>query len=284
MAADTIDITWGAVTLSHEGPYRISNITGWEEPPDGRTDDTARPNAHGSFDAPIWASSRTVTVDGYCIDPATRSQLLTDLGAALVPTGDVGTGTLSVTFAGRTLTAKARYMRSSRVLTQWGPGHFGWQAQWWCADPMRYGPPRVASTPTADSPGGLVFPLFDVTSLLGFGAAATTGRVTLTNPGTADTWPTFTVTGPLPGGFELVELATGRRLRWTRDVPDGIQVVLDARAGTVTYGGAPGYDGALTVRQWWSVPAGGSRTVQFNPLGTPNTTALMAVTWSPAYW
>lgn len=285
MAADTIDITWQDLVLSHEGPYKVARIGGWEETPSPRVDDQSRPNAHGSFDAPIWAGSRTVTVEGYCHDQAERDTLLQGLRATMVPTGDSsGLQDLTVTFAGQTLSARARVLRCGAVLDLYGIGRIGWQIDWWAPDPLRYAATQNGSTGLPSNAGGLSFPLFATTGVLDFGGLSAPGQVSLSNPGTAATWPTFTVTGPLPGGFELVELTTGSRLRWETDVPAGVQVTLDARTGAVSYGGQPGYDGALTVRQWWSVPAGGSRLVQINPLGASDPAAGLQVSWAPAYW
>jgi len=290
MAADTIDITWtdpagGTILLSHEGPYRVASITGWEDIPTGRIDEVPRANAHGSHDAPVWASARNPVVEGYCVSDADRNSLLAGLASGGIrPGGDASTGTLTVTFAGRTLSANARLLRAGTTLRNWGVGHFGWQIEWWAADPLRYDTTRTATTAPPTDAGGMVFPLFDSTSLLGFGGLSTPGLLVLDNPGTADTWPVFTVTGPLIGGFELVELTTGRRIRFERDVPDGVPVVLTTKTAAVTYDGVPGYDGELTAADWWPVPAASTRTVQLNPLGTPDPTATLAAAWAPAYW
>lgn len=288
MAADTIDITWtdgGAATLlSHEGPYRVALITGWEDLPAGRVDDQARANAHGSHDAIVYAAARTVTVEGYCFSVEERDALLAGLGAAERFTARPTPGVLEVTLAGRTLHAGARLTRGSKSLRNWGVGHFGWQLEFWCPDPRRYGPVRTGVTALPSDSGGMAFPLFNTSGVIDFGGLAVPGQVTLDNDGTADSWPAFEVTGPLAGGFELIELVTGRRLRWENTVPAGVAVALDSATGAVTYDGAPGYEGELTARDWWPVPADSTRTVQINPLGAPDPAAQLLATWAPAYW
>lgn len=289
MAADTIDVTWTSPTgstllLSHEGPYMVANITGWEESPSPRVDDVARANAHGSHDSPVWAGARNPVVEGYCYSPEDRNTLLAGLQSGIHLGGEDTPGTITVTFAGRTLSAAGRVLRCGATLRNWGVGHFGWQVEWWCPDPRRYGPTQTASTSPSIDVGGMAFPLFGASSLLDFGGLSSPGRITLDNPGSADTWPAFVVTGPQPGGIELVELVTGRRIRWERSIPAGVTVALDARTGAVSYDGIDGYDGYLTSRQWWPIPPGSSRTVQLNPLGTPDPTALLEATWSPAHW
>lgn len=286
MAVDDLTVTWSPPTGGTQiefgwDPYRVGNLTGWDDLPPARLDDNPRPNAHGSFDAPVWSGPRTVTLEGYCIDPADRSMLLTALTASAAIAGDADPGSLAVTFADRTLTAAARMTRSATTLKNWGVGHFGWAVEWWCPDPLRYGPAAAGSTPPADDPGGLVFPLG---SPLDFGPLATLGRVNLVNPGSAASYPRFTITGPLVGGFELVEVNSGRRIRLERDVPDGSTVVIDARAGSVSYDGQGGYEGYLTARQWWGIPPAGTADLLFTALGAPNPAALLTVEYAPAYW
>jgi hypothetical protein len=59
VAVDDLAVTWSPPTgdLIEFGwdPYRVGNLTGWDDLPPARVDDSARPNAHGSFDAPVWA-------------------------------------------------------------------------------------------------------------------------------------------------------------------------------------------------------------------------------------
>lgn len=284
MGADTIDVQWGSVLLSHEGPYRVADITGWEDLPGGRVDDVARANRHGSFDAPVWSAARVVTVEGYCIDPEGRDQLLQDLARGLTLGGDADPGRLEVTFSGRTLAVNARLTRSSRTLKLWGVGHFGWIAEWWASDPFRYGETATATTGLPVDTGGLIFPLFDGTTGLDFGDLGSPGRVTLDNAGTAPAYPVYAVTGPVPAGFELKHVETGRRLRWGSAVPAGSTVTLDCRTATASFDDSPGWDRELTKRQWHEIPAGGSATVQLLGLGSYDAAASLTASWAPTYW
>jgi hypothetical protein len=283
LGADTIDVVWGAVTLAHEGPYRVADISGWEDLPGARVDDVARANSHGSFDAPVWSSARTVTVEGYTIDSDARDQLLLDLASGMTLGGDDDPGQLAVTFSGRTLTANARLTRSSRTLKLWGVGHFGWIAEWWCADPFRYGSAVTGTTGLPEDTGGLEFPLF-ADGFLDFGDLGAPGRITMDNPGTAPAYPVYTVTGPVPAGFELRHVESGRRLRWGSAVPTGSEITLDCRTATASFDDSPGWDGELTKRQWHTIPAGGTATVQFLGLGSYDAAAQLTASWAPTYW
>lgn len=159
-------VEWGGLTLG--GPasnYRITGITGWDELPASRVEDTPRANQHGSFDTPVWSEARTVVVEGYCYDQRARAQLLAELGGVMVYPNDGPSSELAVTFAGRRLTAQARLMAYGPILEAgpWGGGYFGWQAQWRCADPYRYGQRESAATALPANLGGLAFPLFNPT-------------------------------------------------------------------------------------------------------------------------
>lgn len=283
MGADTIDVVWGDVTLAHEGPYRVADISGWDDLPPSRVDDVARANQHGSFDAPVWSAARTVTVEGYTISPEDRDQLFVDLGRSLTLGGDDDPGQLAVTFSGRTLTANARLTRSSRTLKLWGPGHFGWIAEWWAPDSFRYGSTVTGTTGLPEDTGGLIFPLFDA-GFLDFGDLGSPGRITMDNPGTAPAYPVYTVTGPVPSGFELRLVETGQRLRWASAVPTGSVITLDCRTGTASYDDSPGWDGQLTKRQWHTIPRDGTATVQFLGLGSYDAAASLTATWAPTFW
>jgi hypothetical protein len=129
-----------------------------------------------------------------------------------------------------------------------------------CPDPYKYGPEQQFTT-ALPAPGasGLTFPLFDGTGLLEFGAPGNSGRITLSNPGTEDAWPTFTVSGPVLGGLSITDVATGRQIVYAGDVPAGANLlVIDAAAGRAYLNGAD-RTGELTVEAVVARPAGRRR-------------------------
>lgn len=98
-----------------------------------------------------------------------------------------------------------------------------------------------------------------------FGPDGATGRVTVTNTGNASSQPGFTVTGGLGGGFVLTEVITGAVIRVERTIPDGSFVTIDQATGTVTLDGQSPIP--TTRAEWWTVPPGERRIVQFTALG-----------------
>lgn len=138
------------------------------------------------------------------------------------------------------------------------------------------GTANASPSRTFISPGAL-----DV-GYLEFGLPGESAIITMDNPGTADTWATHMVDGPVLGGFEILDIPTGRRLRWTGDIPEGLALTIDTRTGTVLLDGVADRSNLLTVRQWAPVPVGGTSVV-FLPLQN-YTTARLTSTWAPGWW
>ena len=283
-------LTWNGVTLlgdSDEG-YTLNALEGWEELPEARVDYQGRPGRHGAFDAPVYAGPRRVMAAGMVPPSQERDAKLAELRAAFVYRD---ADTLAIDHAGRSLNARARLVRFRAQMDLWGAGAFAWAAEWICADPLRYGAPVTATTGFPVQRGGLKYDLYTDgagTDLgyLDYGDAPATGTVTLTNEGTADSWPIFEVAGPVGGdGFELVEVGTGRRIVFADSVPAGSSLVVDsaAGAGSAVIGGAADRGGSLTVLEWFPVPAGGSTQVAFVPRGGTSA-AVLSVSFSPAWW
>jgi hypothetical protein len=61
-------------------------------------------------------------------------------------------------------------------------------------------------------------------------------------------------------------------------------VTLDCRTAQASFDDSNGWDGQLTKRQWHTIPAGGSATIQFLGLGSYDVAAELTATWQPTYW
>src|SRR6478609_9190972 len=285
MALPESVIEWEGLTLYGTrglGRLTFRTLEGWEGF-DGRVSLSERPLAHGSFDAPVLGSARRVIVTGRAGDALERDAILTRMQASLrLPSPETPMRDLRVTHAGRTLTAGARLLRFAPTVSAWGAGWFGWAAEWVCPDPLRYGTASTLETTFPQRNGGLRFPLFTPAGHLYFGERSTTGQVTVANEGTADMSQQFTVTGPVPP-FQIVAVGSGRRLVFSRAVNDGDVLVIDSATGVVVLnGGDVDYSGYLTTAEWVTVPAGGSETFAFLPLGDDAGTGSLAVTWRSA--
>jgi hypothetical protein len=150
-------------------------------------------------------------------------------------------------------------------------------------DPRRYADAVTVSTGLASSAGvGL-----DISPLvlpLDFGATPSNGRVTITNPGNADTVTTFTVTdGDMPDGFVIVNVDTGQRLTYVGPVAAGTTITVDTRirAAFINIDSPSRY---LSAPEWWGVPRRGGVTVQFLARGEVTGTPTLWAATSPAYY
>lgn len=276
-------LDWNSSGIDANGvEWKTRDLTGWDEPSPARSDSTPRPNANGAFDAPVYDDTRVIGWSGSATAPDTATRAAAKLklgqiaralrdGADVIGHADDGDYTVHAKRAGGWNVAPL------------GPLGFEYQLVITCTDPYKYGPQVSASTglPTAGT-GGLVFPLFDVSGLLTFGTPGASGRVTLSNSGTAESWPTFTVTAGVLGGLSLTDVNSGARIVYAGDAPDGSVLVIDAAQGRAALNGAD-RTGQLTVKQWWSVPPGGSSTVQFATLGASGQVGQLAASIFPAY-
>lgn len=213
---------------------------------------------------------------GVCVDAERRNELLEQLEAAayLGARGD-----LTITVAGRTLSTPARVRRCKPVVGPlWSSGVFPWAIEWSCPDAFRYGETRTETTGLPLDAGGLRYPLYtngagtDV-GFLDYGSYGTEGSVTITNDGTAETWPRFTIAGNAPAGFTITEMTTGRRLLFVGPVAAGSSLALDSATGSVILDGVVSRAGELTRREWTPIPPKGSLTFEFRaPAGSPTLT------------
>lgn len=292
MGTPTI-LTWAGITIAGDGSsvYNLRGLSGWKgDLPPARFDSDDRPNAHGAFGSPVWASERTVSLVGECRTNTQRDALLNALDAATPFSGNEAPATLAVTLAGLSLTAAAQVIRSGRIRNpgEWGLGRFGFQIDWRCTDPLLYGA-AVTRGPLvqAAATGGLVFPLFMPSGVLSWGTLPVPQLASLTNPGNADAPVSFTVAAGatnLAGGFQIIETTTGRLLRYVDDVPAGQFVVFNTADGSVLLNGDTDRRSSVTVAQWTPVPRASTRTYYLAQLGGTSTTASLTATMRPTYW
>lgn len=291
MSLSCTTVQWRGLTLASDqsSPFGIRSLLGWDELPDARMDAPVRPQAHGRFDTAVWADERVITLSGQIVSQD-RDALLRELAAVMTwASGPSAAEDLVVTRAGRELTGFARLTAFKTPTTlNWSVGEVPFVIEWRCRDPLRYGAPQSVSTGFPVLRGGLEFPLFTDgtvdTGYLEFGEASDTGRVVLSNDGTADSWPTFQVEGPVgSAGFDIALVGTDQRVRFSGPVAAGSVLVIDAASGTAVIDGSADRGGLLTQRDWFSVPAGGQVEVAFLPLGT-TTSARLTVVHRPAFW
>jgi hypothetical protein len=263
----------------------FADLVDWYTLPDSKAPNDPIPQAHGSFDPGIdWRSAAAVSFTaGYVGDTEAECLAAVEQFTAV---GSVETvQAMKVTDALRA-TSRDVSIRHIGVPDFFGYDqfevHFAVDLLAW--DPVRYGDPATASTGLPSDGGGLEYPLGDPDGALSYGANGALGRVALANDGTADTWPVFTVTGTLDEGFYIQCLDTGDVLRYDRVVPAGSTVSIDSATGEVLVDGVSDASNYLTRADFFSIPAKGSREVQFNPISTSSGTPTMTVKYRSGWW
>ena len=286
-------ITVGGVTFTNTGGldgngvrWLFEEIKGWFDGPPVKGGKTDRPYSHGSFAERVFRDGRTVTVTGAVHAPtralASAAQMtLTGLLAG----GDLDGFTVDDEDQG---VLSAQVQVDAQPLVDWYQDlDIDFQLTFYAPDPLRYGTPVPVTTGFPVLAGGLEFDLFTDgstdTGFLEFGASSATGRLLVANPGNEDAWPQFEITGPLDTGIEVVKVGTGERLRFEGGVSAGSALVLDSATGLVVIDGYADRSGLLTIRDWSSVPPGGSAEFEFVPLGSFSAAQLTA-TVSPGFW
>lgn len=107
------------------------------------------------------------------------------------------------------------------------------------------------------------------------------GRIALTNVGKASSAPQFR----LLGGFSTAMITcveTGSRIGFDRFVPAGSVVEIDTSNHTATIDGQSDVSGWLRWREWEMVPAGETRTFQFDvtdAVGSPQLEGRVLSAW-----
>lgn len=280
----TITATLPGLVLSNEHygeGLSLQKITGWYNTVGPRIENDARPDSDGDFGQdPVYLNARFITISGgasYSSNPDTlfdAQRVVTALGSLR------GYFPLEIEDPSGIRTALVKVAERIDFDFLSGEGEADFEIVLKADDPHRYWPTIEADPtgpPTAGS--GIEEP---IVSPIVAGAPGRSGRITLTNPGNADTYPTLTVTGGLTLGFELVAIETGGVIRLDRFVPVGTSIAVDVAAGQVWI---DNQSPVVTSRADWTkfrIPAGGSLTVQFNALGSQLGSPLLSATYAPS--
>lgn len=282
----TVTATIGGITFSSDpnvSPYSLDEqaLGGWFSSAPVKTQPDDRATTDGVFEVDQFHfGARPIIISGLYTASMDEAVAFSDYRrlAGLLASGIPQTLTVADPFVTRQ--SKVMLFGSGSTLSPIVNGLATYVIQFLAFDPVKYGLPvsQVIGLPTAG--GGLEYPLHSPSGALYYGANGTLGRITLTNMGTAEAWPTFLVTGELTLGFFIQQLATGQVIRYDRIVPAGSTVSIDSRTGVVLIDGLSDGSTYITRDEWFSVPAMSSVDVQFNAIGgssgTPQLTATVS--------
>lgn len=290
MALETFTTTAASLTLTtgemlelQPGTNQVlTKLEGWFSPPGTRRNGTDRLWAHGSFSERGWREQRIISLGGH-IFTSSRSDAaaMTDTLSAALADGTAGQFIVDDVDLGRR--SASVYITGAPTVAWDGNVDIFFLIDMVAPDPRKYGDALTASTLAAAPGGGLAFDLFTGTNagVLDFGGAGVPGTATLENIGTADTAPTFTVSGYAPG-FTITETSTGARLIYSDTVAAGQTLVLNAADGSVLLDGYADRSPYLTRRDWTRIPGRTRSTYLFESPG--NSGASLTLGMSPAWW
>lgn len=284
--ADT-ELTWAGLTLGGLfGDYRVTEVEGWDDMSAISDTSIERARGHGDHIGDLFARARIVSVTGEIVDTVNRDALARRLLAATPVSSALRS--LSADYFGLQLTAQARVIaRKVKVSAGYDVGNVPFAVQFKCPSALRYGAAQAPSTALPLSGGGITYPMtYPVT----YGSGGITGRVTVTNAGTAPAPLKIGIRGRLPQGW--IATAGDRVLAYPVEVPSGQTVVVNSADGTVLVEGTASRRGNLTRADWLTCPAAdpvtgapGTLDVQFASLGGErDPAALMTVTCVETYW
>lgn len=259
-------------------PLGITAIDGWFSGATIKTSPHDRANSDGVFGVvKFFRGARVITQSGLFTGAATEeeSALMWRRLAAIMADG--APREITVTDPAGPLSATVILYDSGSTLEPLIDGMAEYVITFLAFDPVRYGPWRTTSTGLAQPGGGLTYPLFSPAGVLDYGANGDLGRVTVTNAGSADVWPSFTVTGTLTAGFFIQCLETGDVIRYDRVVPAGTVITIDSRTGAVQVDGVSDGSTYVTRDEFFPIPGGQSRTIQFNAIGGSSGAPQMTV-------
>ena len=256
----------------------FKRLIDWDSLPDSKTPVEPRPQAHGNNQpAEDFREGPLISVEGWYrgttrVDALTMRRNLVGALAGknlrLTVTDELGPTSRDVSVRGV-------------PLGDLFGAFFAFNVNVLAYDSRRYGPTATVSTGVPALTGGRTWPATWPITWTGGGS---TGRVTALNPGTAETYSLFEVTGGLSGGFSITEVGTGREIRFEREIPVGSTVFVNPRTGEV-YIDAPGNDvsGFLTRADFATVPPAGQSIYQFVPLGVVTGSPALTARTAPAY-
>ncbi|PPF64535.1 hypothetical protein C5E11_03850 [Clavibacter michiganensis] len=250
----------------------FTSLEGWDDLTDDKSPVEERAQGHGAFDTEkAFRASRVMNMVAF-------------VAAADFRSAQRARQELAAVFARNRILMRVtdefssswRWVRIARAnLPRISMSKFVYSVDIVAVDPFRFedGVPDETGLPTAGT--GHMWPMVWP---INWGTPGETGRLTLTNEGTAEGWPTFSVHGGLSGGFELEQVGTGLLIRFSQTLLVGSTAVISAEDGTVFVDGVS-RSTFLTRRDWFSVGPGETVQVQFRALGatfgTPTAVGLI---------
>lgn len=252
---------------------------------DVRLNQSAFPNADGAQRSRNFRIPRTPTISGWAKGTSVEG-VEASRRAFVGMLSNGGQDTFTITFMDG-LAATALVERGAQPKAPpANPLEFDWLLTLSAVDPSLYGPVTTSSTGLPVSSGGLDWTgggvgldwTGDGDGGLDWGDTTSLGLIMLTNNGYSESWPTFTIVGPVTNPT-IINTDTGKQLMFTDTLSDDDTLILRSNPinRAVLKNGVP-FRVNLTVAQWFKVAAQESIAVQFqgSSLGAPTLFASLS--------
>lgn len=276
---DTTGVRWWATSLDYA------------DGPGVRLNQTDKPFDDGAFRIRSFRATRAITIQGGTECPD-RNSAVKAAGTlkALFPAGSQQTMLVDDGIAVMQCTVE---LAGAPKVSFQGPASFDFQLPLSAVDPRMYDPTAQTAVSNLPTPGasGLNWSPTASAGLnwsptasagLDWGTVAGNGTITMSNPGSASTWPTFTLTGALYQPV-ITDVSTGRTLAYTDQLATSSDFLVINNSpfnrGVLLQGTIDRFPLMSSV-QWMEIPAGGSLTVALSGIGT----GQLQAQWNPAYW
>jgi hypothetical protein len=214
---------------------------GWDSGVAIRRDVASRPLAVGSFDAPGYPGSRTVTIDGTALasSPAHLAVMRNRLVGVL---SDGSFGRLEVAHMGEERWGLARLDGTPEWETRSSAqGVADFQIQFWMSDPRKYGDVQEFTRPQYST-------------------------FSSHHRGNTTASPLYVIAGDFANGYEL-RGPSDFKYRVTIPVQPGYPHTIDMLTGLLRVGDSVATTGGIEIADTWRIPSGGFIDQQLAPIG-----------------
>lgn len=263
--------------------FYLEGQVDWYARSESKSDVNERSQAAGAFGiGNDWQSSLAITIKGHW-----QGETPADTVRAMLKLNAIGAGGRKVraTFHDD-LHVTSRIVSLRRVTPEdyRGRKYVRFEIHMIANDPLAYGEMRSITTGPQVSSGGLVFPLgTNLAAYWDYGPDGTSGRVSVTNDGTAAVWPLLCASGGLGSGFVATNVETGESMRFARPIPPGSIVTINQSTGMASIDGQSDVSGFITQRGFFQIPPETTQQIQFAALGAITGTPQFTASWAPAF-
>lgn len=271
-------IQWGDMLFGPGSRYHVTSVSGVDDMPDLRAEDTERPQQHGEYTGPDYTGPRIIQL-GLGLRGDTPDHLR-DLTLALRAATQPQRQPAPLLFLDQNTLVYGKVRKRSLPYDAehlWSTGDAALEV--YCADPYLYSLEEHSTWATAYSPAaGRTYPLIHPRA---YGVAGTSGRLSAYNAGASPAYPTLRLDGPVANP-SIEQVNTGGGLTIDASLQEGEWLTIDTRTRAVLLNGtAPRRSWIRAGAQWPLLQPGANELAYRGSAvpGSPGQPSLLTVNW-----